>query len=154
MFFMGEEVGAAKYYTNEHWFDNREDLLCLRSNGGAGMFRFYQELIALRRRLPALRSANIKVVHADNGNRVIAFKRWSDRSEALVLATLSNTPFAAGYRIAHDHIPGGAWREVFSSDSRAYGGLDFGNGGATFSNRQGSFEAVLPPNGFVVFERV
>lgn len=154
MFLMGEEIGAAKPFRYNDWIDNREDLHGDRGGKGARLFRFFQELIALRRRLPALRSANSKVVHIHNDNRVIAFKRWSDQSEALVLATLSNDPFPAGYVIQHDHIPGATWREVFSSDSAAYGGLNFGNGGRTVSNAQGTFQAVLPPNGFVIFERL
>jgi 1,4-alpha-glucan branching enzyme len=153
MFFMGEEIGATKLYTNENWYDNRENLWGEKSGRGGNLFRFYRELIALRRRLSALRSAHLKVVHVHDDNRVIAFKRWGERSEALVIASLSNQPYPAGYTLYHDHIPGGTWREVFSSDSANYGGLNYGNGGATLNNASGSFSAVLPPNGFVVFER-
>ncbi|HWA73934.1 MAG TPA: alpha-amylase family glycosyl hydrolase [Polyangiaceae bacterium] len=153
MFFMGEEIGAARFYTNDDWYDNREDLWGDKAGRGSNLFQFYKDLIALRRRMSALRSAHLKVVHVHDDNRVIAFKRWGDHSEALVIATLSNTPYPAGYTLWHDHIPGGSWREVFSSDSASYGGLNYGNGGATLTNPSGSFTAVLPPNGFVVFER-
>ncbi len=154
MFLMGEEIGAAKPYRYDDWFLNRENLAADRQGVGANLFRFFSELIALRHRLAALKAPNIKVVHAHDDNRVIAFKRWSDHSEALVLATLSNDPFPLGYAIHHEHIPAAQWREVFSSDSAAYGGLNFGNGGAAFSNSVGEFNAILPANGFVVFERL
>lgn len=153
MFLMGEEVGAAKPYRFDDWFLFREDLWGERRDRGARLFRFYQDLIALRARLPALRSSNTKIVHAHDDNRVIAFKRWSEHSEALILVTLSNEPYAAGYVLRHDHIPGASWREVFSSDASAYGGLNFGNSGRTLTSVPGTFEAIIPPNGFVVFER-
>jgi len=153
MFLMGEEIGAAKPYRYDDWFLFRENLWGDRNGIGAALFRFYQDLIALRTRLPALRAPNTKVVHAHDDNRVIAFKRWSDQSEALVVASLSNAPYPAGYVLQHDHIPGATWREVFSSDSSAYGGLNYGNGGASVTYPAGYFEAILPPNGFVVFER-
>lgn len=154
MFFMGECVGAANPYRHDTWFNHREDLWGLRYGSGAALFRFYRAVIALRQRLPALRSANLEVLHTHNDNRVIAFKRWGTHSEALVLASLNNSPFTSGYAIAHGHLPDAQWREVFNSDAADYGGSNSGNCGATISSQWGQFTAVVPANGFVVFERL
>jgi 1,4-alpha-glucan branching enzyme len=154
MFFMGEEIGAAKCYRHDTWLDNREDLRGAKADSGADLFRFYGDLIRLRMRIPALRSSKFRVLHVHNANRVIAFKRGDGDSEALVLATLSNDPYAGGYTISHPDLWDASWREVFSSDASQYGGISYGNSGATLFSRNGSFHAVIPPNGFVVFERV
>jgi len=53
----------------------REDILGERAGHGAGLFRFYQELITLTRRFRAVRSQNIDILHQSNTNRLIAFKR-------------------------------------------------------------------------------
>ncbi|MFL6047190.1 MAG: hypothetical protein ACJ72M_19045 [Propionibacteriaceae bacterium] len=55
--------------------DPREDLAGERAGAGARMFRFYQDLIRMRRVNRALRSRQIDIVHASNSNRVIAFTR-------------------------------------------------------------------------------
>lgn len=55
--------------------DPREDLAGERAGVGARMFRFYQDLIRMRRVNRALRSRQIDIVHASNSNRVIAFTR-------------------------------------------------------------------------------
>lgn len=153
MFFMGECVGAANPYRHDTWIDHREDLAGLRAGSGAALFRFYSALIALRRRVPALRAANLEVLHTHNDNRVIVFKRWGTNSEALILASLNNSPFASGYSIANSHLPDALWHEVFNSDGADYGGSNIGNAGATISSQGGQFTAVIPANGFVVFER-
>jgi 1,4-alpha-glucan branching enzyme len=154
MFFMGECVGAANPYRHDNWLAHREDLWGLRRGSGANLFRFYNAILSLRRRFPALREANLEVLHTHDDNRVIAFKRWGTNSEALMLASLNNAPFASGYTIAHDHLPDAQWREVFNSDATEYGGHGIGNCSATIPSQWGRFSAVIPANGFVVFERL
>ena len=51
-------------------------------------------------------------------------------------------------------LPAGSWREVFNSDSSAYGGSDVGNFGAAIPAWDGRIELRLPANGFVVLLRV
>jgi len=155
MFFMGEEVGAQKKYTHDTFLANREDLLGDRLGVGAPLFRFYQDVITLSGRLRSVRTQNIDVLHAWNDTRVIAFKRWSGDEQVLVIASLSNTPYAGGYRIQRDRlaIPDGAWKELFNSDGEVYGGRNVGNRGAWLYSSNGAIEAVLPANGFLVLVR-
>jgi len=153
MFFMGEEVGAAQDYRYGDFLWHREDLEGLRRTSGANLFRFYRDIIRLRRELGALRSGNIDIVHVHNANRVIAFRRWMANEQVLVLASLNNRPFDNGYAIGNDRIPAGEWREIFNSDSTMYGGNGLHNPNPIRSDG-GAFNALIPANGLAGFERV
>ncbi len=95
MVLFGEEVGCQKDFKYNDVLNNREDLFGYRRDEarGAFLFRFYADAIRLRLSRPALKSRNIKILHVHNANRVLAFKRWADGQEFLVLASLNNRPF-------------------------------------------------------------
>ena len=155
MFFMGEEVLAQKRYTYDNVSQSKEDLLGERAGGGAAMFRFYQDLIRLRRSNRAIRSRNIDVVHASDPNRVIAFTRREGQTEVLVVASLNNHPFLDGYLIQTDpgRLPSGRWLETFNSDSAIYGGANVGNLGAAIPADDGRIRLLVPANGVLVLQR-
>ncbi|EON67075.1 hypothetical protein W97_06192 [Coniosporium apollinis CBS 100218] len=152
MFFMGEEVGAQKPYTFDNFVHHREDITGLRDGIGGFMFRFYQELISLRKELASIRSRNIDILHQSNSNRVIAFKRWSGNEEVIVVGSLNNSAFSNGYTVWKDAtaIPNASWKEVFNSDSAFYGGQNIGNYGQAIQVTDNRLNVVLPANGFVV----
>ena len=153
MFFMGEEIGAQKRYTFDNFLSNREDILGERTGNGKALFRFYQDLIGLSRRLRSIRSHNIDILHQSNPNRVIAFKRWNGEEEVIIVASLNDTFFANGYVIEKDSlaIPNAGWKEVFNSDAAIYGGQNMGSWGAIIPSNQGRLNVVIPACGFVVF---
>jgi 1,4-alpha-glucan branching enzyme len=124
-----------------------------RAGNGKQLFRFYQDLISLGRRLPSIRAHNIDVLHQSNSDRVVAFKRWMGDEQVIILASFNNTAFSNGYVIQKDSmaIPDARWTEVFNSDAAIYGGQNTGNSGATISSRSSQFAANIPANGFVVF---
>jgi 1,4-alpha-glucan branching enzyme len=155
MFFMGEEIGAQKFYRFNDFMANREDILGEKSGNGRRLFSFYQDAITLSGRLPSLRSHNIDILHQWNDNRVIAFKRWDASDQIIVAASLSNAPFADGYVIHKDTlaIPDGGWKEVFNSDAAVYGGQNVGNFGGILPANDGSLNVRIPANGFVVLVR-
>jgi 1,4-alpha-glucan branching enzyme len=152
MFFMGEEIGARHQYKYDTFIDKREDLLGERTGAGAHLYRFYQDLIALSKRLHSIRSKNIDILHAQDNNRVIAFKRWLGNEQVLVVASLHNLPFE-NYTIISDsyRLPDGDWKEIFNSDAEIYGGANVGNGGATHRASQGVITVTIPASGFVLF---
>jgi 1,4-alpha-glucan branching enzyme len=152
MFFMGEEIGAQKRYTYDKFMDNREDILGERNGNGKGMFRFYQDLISLSRRLRSIRGHDIDILHYSNENRVLVFKRWMGGEEVIIAASLNNLPFANGYVIQKDAlaIPDAGWKEIFNSDAGIYGGQNVGNGGAILPGSGNRLNVVIPANGFVV----
>ena len=153
MFFMGEEIGAANPFTYDRFMQNREDLIGAATGAGVRLFRYYRELIRLSVRNAAIRSRMIEIAVRDNDNRVIAFHRWDDSDEFLIVGSLSNAPFPSGYWIHSDRIGDANWTEVFNSDSEAYGGSNIGNAGATLRGANGALNVVLPAAGLIVFRR-
>lgn len=155
MFLMGEEIGAAKYFTYNTFNANKEDLIGQRTGDGQFLFRFYRDLIRFVSSAPAARSSSLDVIYTHDDNRVVAFTRSDPDPALLVLASLNDLPFAQGYVIATDssRLPPGGWREIFNSDSASYGGDNVGNGGATLQVSNGQINAVIPAHGFVVFEK-
>jgi len=153
MFLMGEEIGAQKPYRYQDFSDNKEDLLGERATNGARLFKFYQDLIQFRHSHSALRSHNIDVVHVHNANRVIAFRRWDDNEELLIVASLNNHPYTHEYVIKNDRIGDHQWHEIFNSDAIVYGGSDIGNFGETMASMNGYIHLEIPANGFVIFQR-
>jgi 1,4-alpha-glucan branching enzyme len=155
MFFMGEEIGAQKRYTFNNVNASKENLSGERAGAGAALFRFYQDLIRLRRANPAVRSRNIDIVHVDDVNRVIVFSRRDGRNEVLVAASLNNRPFSDGYVIqtGPDRLKSGEWQETFNSDAGIYGGSDVGNFGSNVLASDGRIELRIPANGFLVLQK-
>jgi len=156
MFFMGEEIGAAKPFTTTTFSFNKEDLIGERTGNGRFLFRFYQELIRFVIANPAARSRILDVIYIHNDNRVIAFTRAASGQTLLVLASLNDTAFPNGYVIGTDpsRLPAGGWQEVFNSDSPAYGGADVGNRGSILEAANGQINAIIPAHGFVALRKV
>jgi 1,4-alpha-glucan branching enzyme len=155
MFFMGEEIGAQNRYTYNSFIAAREDIAGQRTGSGQALFRFYQDLITLTRRIRSIRSQNIEILHQSNANRVIAFKRWTGDEEVIIVASLNDTAFANGYVIEKDlaAIPNAGWKEIFNSDGARYGGQNVGNGGAVAASASGRLNVVIPAAGLLVFVR-
>jgi 1,4-alpha-glucan branching enzyme len=156
MFFMGEEIVAQKSVRYDNIEKSKEDLLGERTGQGAKMFRYYQDLIRLRRSSSAIRSNHLDVIHALNSSRVIAFTRRRSSNELLVIASLNNFPYLNGYVIetTSDRLPSGGWKETFNSDAEIYGGNNVGNFGAEIPVSRGRIQLRLPANGVLVLQRV
>ncbi|WP_406698808.1 alpha-amylase family glycosyl hydrolase [Singulisphaera sp. Ch08] len=156
MFFMGEEVVAQKRCKFDNIATSKEDLKGERTGNGAKMFRYYQDLIRLRRANPAVRSHSIDVVHVLGANRVIAFTRRQGSHQLLIVASLNNRPFEQGYVIqtGSDRLPSGLWLETFNSDAGIYGGGNVGNYGAAIPCNGGRIELKIPANGVLVLQRL
>ncbi|ACK73075.1 alpha amylase catalytic region [Gloeothece citriformis PCC 7424] len=153
MFFMAEEIGAQKQYRYGDFINNREDLLGERVGEGRFLFQYYGDIIRLRLNHSGLRSHNIDIVYVHNANRIIAFRRWDDREEFLIVGSLSNFPFTDGYTIENSRLSNGLWREIFNSDAQAYRGNNLGNGGATIPSNNGRMNVIIPANSVVVFQK-
>lgn len=155
MFFMGEEVGASLLYRYDDvraGRETRENYYALRAGVGANLFRFFADIIRLRLAHPGLRSRHCDILHAHDGNRVIAFRRWEGSEAFLVVASLNNAAFADGYEIRDPRLADGSWREVLNSDAGIYGGASVGNR-EPLRSAGGAFRPRVPANGVVVFQR-
>lgn len=163
MLFMGQE-----FLEDKPWSDNlgRADLLLHWAGLDAGdrqmldHLRFTRELVGLRWRHPALRGQGFRVVHAGDGDRVLAFHRWVEGEGADVIVVAHLSPFHRfGYRIGFPAA--GEWREVFNSDVyENWVNPDVaGNGGRVFAEPaplhgfDHSAPLVLPANSILVFAR-
>lgn len=86
----------------------------------AGVFRYYQDLIALRTTNDALRAdAAHLVFKVDEAQDIIAFDRSSGSERLTIVANFSNTA-RTGYRVGL--ALSGEWQEILNSQSSLYGG--------------------------------
>ncbi len=156
MFFMGEEIVAQKSVRYDNIDKSKEDLHGERAGAGAKMFRYYQDLIRLRRSNPAAQSHHLDVIHVLGSSRVIAFTRRQGRNQLLIIVSLSNTSYGNGYILQTDpsRLPDGGWQETFNSDAKIYGGHNVGNFGTVIPASGGRIQLRLPANGMLVFQRV
>jgi 1,4-alpha-glucan branching enzyme len=160
MLFMGQEFLEDKLWNDspddpDHriWWEG-----LLHDRAMSDHLRFTRDLIALRRRLAALRRGQINIFHCHNPTRVLAFHRWIERQghDVMVAVSLSESTY---YGYAMGFPRGGRWLEVFNSD--VYDGwvnpAVAGNGGGVFADGPAihglpsSASVVLPANGLVVF---
>jgi 1,4-alpha-glucan branching enzyme len=162
MLFMGQE-----FLEDKLWNDSPDDPNHLiwwdglrRDRTMSDHLRFTRELIALRRRLPALRRGQINVFHVHNGNRAIAFHRWMEGigEDVVVVGSLSET---TQYQYWLGFPQRGTWSEVFNSDIydnwvnpsvAGNGGRVFAEGGA-MHGMPTSAEITIPANAVLVFAR-
>ena len=152
MFFMGEEVCAQKPYRHDDFLENREDFKAMHADTGARMFRFYRDLIRLRRENPALRSSNITILKVHNSQRILAWHRWIGDEEFVIVASLSNTPFENGYAFSHRNLKGKTWIQLLCSDAPEYGGSSVCDLNE-INSENGTITLRIPASGLVVLAR-
>lgn len=162
MIFMGQEFLEDKRFSDDagsghllYW-----DGLQQGDKAMADHLRSTSELIATRWRQPALRGEPVRVHHADEFNRIIAFHRWLEGigRDVVVVASLSEST-RGGYRIGFPS--GGRWLEVFNSDvyDNWVNPQAAGNGGGIhadgmpYDGMPVSAEIVIPANSVLVFAR-
>jgi 1,4-alpha-glucan branching enzyme len=162
MLFMGEEILEDKPWDdtpapgNQIWWAGLES----GDKAMADYLRFCRELIALRRRQPALRGEGCSIIQVHDADRVLAFQRWVPGRglTVVVVASLHETTYY-DYPIA---LPGpGRWLEVFNSDvyDNWVNPLVAGNGGSIeaaggpLHDLPSSAAITIPANGLLVFAR-
>jgi 1,4-alpha-glucan branching enzyme len=162
MLFMGQEFLEDKQWADD--FKNHPGLLLHWAGIDQGdkqmldHLRFTRELIRLRWQYPALRGQGFRAIHAHNENRVLAFHRWGDGPDVMVVAHLGNHN-RFQYRIGFPSE--GRWREVFNSDvyENWVNPTVSGNGSGVQTDNQPlhgfkfSASLVLPANSLLVFAK-
>ena len=136
MIFQGQE------FLTGGWFDDRVPLDWERAVAHSGIYRLYRDLIRLRRNLGGrtrgLAGHHIKVFHANETDKMIAYHRWDaggPRDDVVAVANFSNRARPA-YTIGFPRS--GVWRVRLNSDLRQYA--------AEFSNvRCPDVVAAAPP---------
>ncbi|MGA7806283.1 alpha-amylase family glycosyl hydrolase, partial [Bradyrhizobium sp.] len=153
MFLFGEEIGACADFRYNDFVGHREDIEGLRRGTGAKLFRFFRDIIAFRQANASVRARQIEILATNNEDRTLLFRRNGAEQDLLVLMSLNNAPFRAGYGFHGTSLPDGRWHEVFNSDSTIYGGNNIGNLGNELVSSAGSITATLPAAGFIVCRR-
>lgn len=161
MLFMGQEI-----LEDKQWSDTPSPATAIWWAGLAtdkamsDFLRFTQDLIGIRRNLPALRAEGCAIIHVSDDNRVLAFQRWIDGfgEDVIVVCSFRETTWY-GYSLGFP-APG-RWREVFNSD--AYDNFPnpqtAGNGGAITAGGPAmhglptSAALTIPANGLLIFAR-
>ncbi len=119
MLFQGQEI------LEDGWFADDDPIDWAKADRFPEVLALYRDLIALRRTLPALRAAGVKVFHVNDQDKVIAYHRFDPAapdSDVVVVASFCNRDFPK-YRIG---LPaGGTWTVKLDSDSKKYG-ADYG----------------------------
>ncbi|HVY17292.1 MAG TPA: alpha amylase C-terminal domain-containing protein [Rhodopila sp.] len=126
----------------------------------ADHLRFTQDVLRLRRTMPALRDDNVHPYYVSDTDRVLAYHRWIDGvgADVIVVATFAEATWW-GYSLGFPFA--GPWREIFNSDvydnwvnpqvAGNGGGIDAAGG--PLHGFVASASIVIPANGVVVFAR-
>jgi len=163
LLFMGQEILEDKNWSDNPeyspatlvWWDGLKTDRAMRD-----YLAFTRDLIALRRRCPALRGEAVHVFHVHNDNRVIAFHRWIEgQGHDVVIVASLNESTLWNYQLGFP-LPG-TWREGFNSDYYDHfpNPQVAGNGGGVHASGPPMHELphsasiVIPANGMLVFER-
>ncbi len=86
MIWMGEEFGEYKEKSPE---SNKINWGLLENDENKQLLEFYKILINLRKMNPALKTANVEFFFEDEDSKVLAFQRFGDDNEVIVILNLS-----------------------------------------------------------------
>jgi maltooligosyltrehalose trehalohydrolase len=113
------------------------------------LLEFYQELIKLRRTLPALadRSRNHTEVHSDEEQHILHIRRWSEGGEVLVLANFSDEVGTASLEVS-----AGEWRRLLDSADQRWRGP--GSSLADCFRPSGNLRLSLRPKSVALLQRL
>jgi 1,4-alpha-glucan branching enzyme len=154
MFLFGEEVAFLNDFLYDDVLSKREDIYAQQHGDGRSMFEFYRAAIQLRQDCSAFRSGQIELLHVHNINRIIAFRRWDENGDYIVISSLRNYSFDQGYIIEHSSIVAGQWHEILNSNSENYGGTGYANHG-NIQSSSGHIELnIIPANTMIVLEKI
>ena len=94
---------------------------------------------------------------SDSQQSMLSFMRKSKNANEIVVVVFNFTPVPRhNYRVGVPY--GGYWREILNSDSKEYGGADFGNAGGAEAQeieahgRPYSLNLIVPPLGALFFK--
>lgn len=158
MLFMGTEGHVDGFWdpvvaTN---YDHRLNWELVRDGLGTHMQSMVADINRVRRERAALRSPGGQVTHIDEKNKVVAFKRWNNVGDVLLVVVnagsvqWSNTDYAVS--LSGD---GGSWQEIFNSQAPRYGGVNtVGNSGNVLSARNGQLSINLSNWSVHVFAKI
>lgn len=146
MLFQGQE------FLEDEYFRDSVPLDWSRKTTYAGIFKLYQDLVALRKNVAGvtrgLSGFSTNVFHVNNTDKVIAFHRWQNGGElddTVIVMNFSATP-KMNYRVGMPRA--GLWRCRFNSDWNGYSS-DYANTLAVDTATQSGTYDGLPQSALV-----
>ncbi len=126
MMFMGSECHMPGYWHEGYDAngDHRFNWTLAGDPTGMPMRYMVSDVNNIRWANPALRSDTLQYTHEDQGNKILAFKRWSGGNVILVVVNIGDgewTGHSYGVSMGGES---GQWQEIFNSQSAGYGGWD------------------------------
>ena len=137
-------------------YDHRLDWLAIGNDLGSPMQRMVADINNLRWEHPALRAPGGQVTHVDGQNGVVAFKRFNNEGDVLlVVVNAGDGQWGSndyGVNVGGDT---GQWREIFNSQAPLYGGVNtVGNPGDGIGANGGELWLNLPSWSTLVFQKL
>ncbi|MBE9011655.1 alpha amylase C-terminal domain-containing protein [Pseudanabaenaceae cyanobacterium LEGE 13415] len=108
MLWMGDEFGQATHKTKTTTEPNQLDWSLLDQN--RGLFEFYKRAIALRHEKASLRTDNIEFFFENADDKILAYVRWNDAGERVVVVANFSDQDREGYAIENFPIEGN-WKD-------------------------------------------
>ena len=105
MIWMGSEFGECQ--TAE---EAKLDWALLGNDNNRGLFDYYKGLVELRKQNQALQTTNIDFFYEDAEAKVLAYVRWNDSGDRVVVVANFSDNFLSEYRIS-DFPKAGTWHE-------------------------------------------
>jgi len=157
MLFMGTEGHVDGFWDPvvKSGYDHRLNWLEIGNDLGAPMQRMVSDINSIRWQHPALRSAGGQVTHIDRQNGIVAFKRYNDNGDVLLVVVNASDGQWSGNQYGVDlNGDSGSWREIFNSQAPVYGGVNtVGNPGVALEASEGKLWLNLPSWAALVFQR-
>ena len=157
MLFMGTEGHLDGFWDPDvrDGYDHRLDWGQIGDSLGAPTQQMVRDVNQLRWTHAGLRSADGLVVHVDEQNGVVGFKRYDlDGDVLLVVVNASAGEWDENKYAVNLAGDGGVWREVFNSQAPVYGGIGtVGNFDKELQAEDGQLSISLPTWGVLVFCR-
>lgn len=106
MIWMGQEFGEAAPKTLD-W--QRLDWSLLENETNRSLLNHYRMLIDLRKTTPALQGSAFEVIGRDDGRAILAFKRWNDQGNLVVVVANLKDQYAGEFTFGWPD--NGTWHE-------------------------------------------
>ena len=151
--------GQEMLTTNIFGADEVDAMIWSKTNTYSYIVSLYTDLIRLRRNLDGrssgLKGVNVSTMWQDNGNKLIAYRRWDSGAsgdDVVVIANFANTTWPS-YNVPN-FPKSGTWYTHFNSDLTKYG-ADYSNVGSTFVNVAGSTGTIsIGPYSVLILSQV
>lgn len=126
MMFMGNECYMWGYWNDsaDSNGDHRFDWSIAGDGNGMAMRNLVTAANNLRWEHPALRNGSLEITHEDETNNIIAFKRWNNEGDVLLIVlNLSDIGFK-NYSYELNTLQSGQWQQILCTQDADFGGWD------------------------------